>query len=170
MDRHAQDYAADISALAPIVIDSSRGKLLGFLTGCLVFLAAGVWMLGDPDVERWIAWLCILLFGAGTLVFIAALFRPPTLHLDREGFEVHGLKRGRKEMWADVDSFAVQRVGQTKQLMYTMMREPSSKAEAAGMAMTGRRGSIAGAFALSGPELAALMQAYRDAAVPAGRR
>jgi hypothetical protein len=69
-----------------IKLYKSPWKALLLLVACLSFVAIGIWMLSDPETERFWAWCCIGFFGLGVPVSLFNMFdRRPQIILDEAG-------------------------------------------------------------------------------------
>lgn len=69
-----------------IKLYKSPWKALLLLAACLLFVALGIWLLRDPEIERFWAWCCIGFFGLGIPVSLFNLFdRRPQIILDEVG-------------------------------------------------------------------------------------
>jgi len=85
-----------------IVINRSVGKYVVFLICSWAFVAAGVFILwvGGP---RWVGWMNIIFFGAGSLVFLWQIFDSrPRLIIDEQGILDRTLGVGVIH-WADIE-------------------------------------------------------------------
>ena len=140
---------------------------MAMLPVAIGFAAIGVWLLGEPGVPPWIAWITIAFFSLCAVMIAVTSLRPTELHLDREGFTISPLVgKTVRERWADVDDFGVRKLGKGKQLLFRYTRDNRSAAEGLGPALTGNQGALPGLYAgLSRAELADIMQRYRDAAL-----
>lgn len=96
---------------SPSEIHGSYWKNGLYLAISLVFVVGGLAMLRDPEAVG-AAWLCLIFFGLGAVVFLWMLVRPQRLILDSQGFTLcGGLVRSPKLVrWRDVEPFFVYRL------------------------------------------------------------
>ncbi|MBT1688450.1 STM3941 family protein [Dawidia soli] len=69
-----------------IKLYKSPWKALLLLVVCLLFVAIGIWMLNDPEADRFWAWCCIGFFGLGVPLSLFNMFdRRPQIILNEVG-------------------------------------------------------------------------------------
>lgn len=92
-----------------LVLTTPRRSLAFALAACAAFLALGLWFLGGNDdlvMGAW-SWIGILFLGAGVVMALAGLRRPPQLILTPEGFTLTGALGVGPIPWRDVDCFFI---------------------------------------------------------------
>jgi hypothetical protein len=108
----------------PIVVRGSRRIHALYLLVALVFVATGAWQVGTETPQMW-AWLCIVFFGLGSLVFIAQLIRPGLLAIAPDGVTMTVLWRTHRYGWAQIASFRTQRVGlMSRHVWFDLQKTP----------------------------------------------
>lgn len=92
-----------------LVLTTPRFGLAFALVACAAFLALGLWFLGendDPFMGAW-SWIGVIFLGAGVVMAILGLRRPPQLILTAEGFTLTGALGVGPIPWGDVDYFFI---------------------------------------------------------------
>jgi hypothetical protein len=112
----------------------------------LVFVAVGLWMIGQV---AWVGWLSIAFGGVGALASLLELIAPSSLLLDADGFTSwKPLRPRRTHLWTSCSDFEVALVSKRQSLVaYSLDRHTKYLS--------------AGYGSLSASQLAALMNAYR---------
>ncbi|HMB90038.1 MAG TPA: STM3941 family protein [Rhodothermales bacterium] len=87
-----------------VILRNSRKQYVVFLAIGLVFVAGGLFILLTGDTEAaWIAWLCVLFFGACVAVFLRQLFdNRPRIVMDERGITDRMLGVG-LIAWSDIE-------------------------------------------------------------------
>jgi hypothetical protein len=145
----------------PVVLVPSRRKWLLVLGGCLVFVAAGLWM--RHDVPVW-GWLAVAFFGVGALIAVLMLLPGAGgLRLDADGFEMTSLFRRHRSRWTEVSEFEVVRLPPSlqKMVVFDDARTKDSALAKANRSLAGRTGGLPDNYSLSYEDLAAIMNAWR---------
>ena len=161
--------AQDINVPArSTTITSSRGKTLLYLATSVVFVAMGVFMLGDPS-HTTMAWLCILFFGLGVAAFVWLLIRPQTLTLDETGFTLGGgmVRSPLTIAWRDVQGFFVYKLPKGgKMIGYNFTPGARKDTAIAKLARgLGADGALPRAWPQSPEKMAETLNAYRARAL-----
>lgn len=152
--------------MSETVIKGSRAKVLLLLVACLLFTAAGVWMLRDPDIDRTMAWLCIVLFGLGIPLALFMLVRPGSLTLRADGFTVRTLWKSFDVAWDDVEAFHAWQNPYARQRLVAWSYRPGhapAGALAGVSARLGAEGAMPGMMSLSTDKLVTLMNQRLEA-------
>ncbi len=158
----------EAGGLEPRTIVQSRGKVLSYLAGCIVAVAACVWFVHDvrQTTDLVVGWLGAVLFGAGIPAFAWQLWRPTRLCLDAEGLLFEGgPTRGTKRfLWRDIETFFVWEAGRGTKLVacrYLPGRGPGGAIQR--MAYTlGADGTLATGWPMPADELVDLLNRYRS--------
>jgi hypothetical protein len=153
-----------------LVLRPGRSRVLGVLALCGGFTAVGAWMVAGGE---WLGWLVAGFFGLGVAI-CAVLLLPgsASLRLGPEGFEVCSLFRARSYRWADVEGFGVTSVGGNRMVAFNFAPAFPSSAVARRLAvlMIGWEGALPDTYGIGAGELAALLNSYKHAAVPADQQ
>ena len=150
------------------VLVMSRRRSIRTLLGCSAFVAIGVvYVVTGHGGAVW-PWVAVVFFGLGAIVMAAEVTRPSTLTLRADGFIERPALSPRRlsRSWPECGEFVPAHVGTT------MVTYASTRTDVARLRSLNRR-LIAGADeairagygGLSAIELAALMNAYRRAAL-----
>ncbi len=155
-------HAAILSRFpGPVVLAPSRRKWLLVLGGCLVFVAAGLWVVHDHPLS---GWLGVGFFGVGALV-AAVMLLPGAggLRLDSDGFEMTSLFRRHRSRWSEVGEFEVARVPPSRQKMVVFddARTEHGALAKVNRKLVGRTGGLSDNYGLSHEDLAAVMNEWR---------
>lgn len=146
------------------MLRTSRLKwtLIGFASLVFTVVAALFIAGGGRD---WRLFAGLLLFGPGTLLGAWQVLRPGTLTLDREGFVVKGLRRGRFVRWSELAGFSVGMPARfTKMVYYDYRHDERPKLAAVGRSLSGHDAGLPDTYGLKAEELAAVMEAFRSRA------
>jgi len=159
-----------------------------FYAGCVIFAAAltswAIYFLPRSDNHyvsffnlltvptKWLLWIGIPILIAATLGLLVALFRPPTLTLNREGFEERLIRKTISHKWADVSDFSTTKVsnGRSKTEFVTFYHQkevgPINKADPdSALNIPPVAGRLSDNFGVKHKELISLMQAFRQRAL-----
>src|SRR6056297_733235 len=130
----------------------------------MVFVALGVWMIVAENTI--FGWIATGFFAAVALVAGLQLVGAGSrLVLERDRFELTNFGRRTPERWDEVANFAVYRVSGQEFVGYDRARDVETHQGAMNRAISGRSASLPDSFGLEPEALAALMNAYREAAV-----
>ena len=150
-----------------ITLKASSLKWFLMLLATALFTAAGIWMLSDPE-NTLVAWLTLFLFGViGIPVSLFQLVRPGRLTLNEDGFEQIMMGRVISSDWKAVSGFGVLRIGRNKFVSFSRMEDEGKKMTNLSRALTGggHSGMLGDNFGMKAPELADLMNAFRNRAL-----
>ncbi|WP_068825670.1 STM3941 family protein [Pseudomonas sp. BMS12] len=112
-------------------------KWLGILLLCLGFCVIAVLMLRDG---RALGWLCLTVFGLGSLIAAIALLPGANyLRLEQEGFTFCSLFRAHSVRWDDVAGFGLVRVASNEMVgwLYREGRQPQVRGVRMSLALAG---------------------------------
>lgn len=149
-----------VDLTGPITLRPSRLKTSGLLTISLIFVGTGVWMLNSNGAAPATAWLTVIFFGVGTVVFAVMLLPGASyLRLEPGGYTVCTLFRSSFYPWSTVRGFGVTRIFLRR--MVGINLEPGSGI-AAGLGrvnarLVGFEGALPDTYGMSAAALAALM-------------
>jgi hypothetical protein len=157
--------------MEPLTITGSRLNAALYLVLSLVFLAGGVWLVGQAVQVKDLVfgWLSIALFGLAALVFVWLLVRPQVLRLDAEGFSLQGglVRSPKLTRWRDVQPFFVfhlPRGGKMIGFNYIQDRAPSTTlAFVSGLA--GAEAGLPKGWPKSPEAMVAVLNDYRERAL-----
>jgi hypothetical protein len=146
------------------VLRPNRWKVLVLLAVSLVFTAIGVGMAADG---RWMGWVAVGFFGLGVVVFTVQLLPgSASLRLGPDGFVICSLFRPSTCRWSDVARFGVGTVGPKRMVVFDFA--PNARGSVAlrrlATALSGWEGALPDCYGMSAEELAALLNAYKEAA------
>ncbi|HMK68951.1 MAG TPA: hypothetical protein VK433_10410 [Stellaceae bacterium] len=143
-----------------------RWSALLLLLVSAVFTATGVFMIRDGHSRGQLVAGC---FGLGVLLALALLFMPErrSLLLTVKGFTIHSLFRNYFIDWADVAEFGVSSVGHRRMVCfnYAPGYNRSAIIRRLSVGFAGFEGGLPSSYGLKVMQLAALMSAYRAAAL-----
>ncbi len=141
----------------------SKLKNLILLFACLVFVAMGIFLI---DVEKVIAWGCIIFFGLGLIVALLNLLPNSSyLVLTSEGFEVKSLFRSKFTKWSEVEDFELIVLSHNKMIgyNYTKAYRKHKTERKISKAFGGKERVLPTAYDIKLEELLDLIQAYKQA-------
>jgi hypothetical protein len=143
----------------PVVLRSSRRKMLLMLLGSLAFVGAGFWMLSEHPVSGYTS---IIFFGVCALAFCVNLLPNSSyLRLTPDGFTICSTFRSRSIKWRDVGPFGVTRIG-TKKMVGWDPSHPVSKLGKVNRVMCGYASAMPDTYGLKPEELAEILNRLRD--------
>lgn len=152
------------------VLVMPRRRSVVTLVGALVFASAGVYWITIGFLPGW-----IVVAGSGyvALLSVAELVRPSTLYLDPDGFVVTRPlgRRTLRHTWAECSGFtawAPTATGRKTAVIYSTDSNDRLLRRAASALLAGGDEMISAGFGrLPAPQLAQLLNEYRDSAVRA---
>lgn len=148
----------------PIVIRSTRWKLVAPLLGALLFVAGGVWMLSLGDPGKVTSGLFTTgFFGLCALVLLVPLLRPSTLEIGREGVTERTAVRTTTYGWDQVRAFRVQKIaGRTMVAFDFTQDDPAQRRlRALSRSMAGAEGAFDNLWTIRPQALADLLNEAR---------
>ncbi len=152
------------------VLRSSRRRTLGLLALSLVFLVAGVLMVGADADYGWF----VAAFGlVGTAVFTVMLLRPNRLELSEEGLTTVTLGRRWSVKWSECGEFRTSKVDYSVAGPSMVVFDCSAPGvrghvlETTAVALSGANAALPDTYGVPAETLAALLNSYREARGPA---
>lgn len=132
-------------------------------------IGAGFFVIGIGMIIRegdFLAWFVTLFFALVAGVGFNQLFGTGSrLELDADGFTIHNFGRETRERWDECADFKVYRVSRVEQVAYDRARDVDTHKGEMNRTISGRSSGLPDTFGMTGEDLAALMGAYREAAV-----
>ena len=133
--------------------------LIGVLLG-----AGGVLMIADGKGAT--GWFVTGFFALVAGVGLLQLFGNSSyLELRKDGFTSRSMGRGFEERWENCSEFGVARVGHNDMVVFNRMRDEGKAMGKINKALSGGSAALPDTYGMKGPELAALMNAYREHAL-----
>jgi hypothetical protein len=158
------------AGIIPQVIKASAGKTI-----LLLVLSVGFVLIGGSEIISegasvdFRAWLGVMFFGLGAIVFSVLLFRPMIIALDLDGFTVSGglIRNAKLTPWRDVEGFFVYKLPRGGKLVgYNYTAGASSRSKMASInKLLGAEAALPKGFVLSPEKLAETMNDYRERAL-----
>lgn len=152
------------------VLRSSRRRTLGLLALSLVFVVAGVLMVGADADYGWL----VTAFGlVGTSVFTVMVLRPNRLELSEEGLTTVTLGRRWSVKWSECGEFRPSKVDYSVAGPSMIVFDCSAPGvrdhplAAAAEALSGANAALPETYGMPAEKLAALLNSYREAKGPA---
>lgn len=158
------------ASVAPRLIKSSTGKTILFLIISIGFVLIGGSEIASKGASADIrAWLGVIFFGLGAIVFAVLLFRPMIIALDADGFTVSGglIRNAKLTRWRDVQGFFVYKLprgGKMVGFNYTP-GSPARPKSANFSRLVGAEAGLPKGFALSPEKLAETLNDCRARAL-----
>ncbi len=158
-------------------------RYLGYLVliGSALTAAAGTdtWLVAKDGLSLAVAWIGLVFFGSGSLLFVYCLVVRPTLMLDAQGFAYKGPLHARRFQWGDVSPFVVaplprprSRVLPNDGVYFDLTQPPASRFGAwlrrANRAVAGHERMLPDRYGVTSEELAGTLNAWRDRSRGAG--
>ena len=158
---------APTPAADSVTFRPSRPKAILFLSGCLCFLAIGIWMVPS---EPWMGWLCVGFSGIGVAVFALQLLSNKVyLRIDAQGYEMQALFRKGRTNWRDIAhvGVGVMNHGKVIGITYTDAYRSRSFRRGLGITLAGMDAVIPNTYTVPTEEIVAAMNAWRARAADA---
>jgi hypothetical protein len=163
-----------------LILKPNRVRYVGLLVGCLLFIAEGVYLVGQGHKAHQASlakmtfvagWAEILFFGVGVVVAcLSFLPGSGSLKLDSAGFTVCSLFRRHSYRWYEVDSFEVGRLlrvmGQKVVVFnFSKLYRGHESLRKFNSRIVGYEGAMADNYGMSVDKLAATLNEWRQRAV-----
>jgi len=150
----------------PIVIRAARWKSLLYLLICFFFAGIGAIALatGNMSLAFWWAYVSVVFFGLGVVLFGWRILRPDTLALSPEGIFWRSLWRTIRWSWREVSNFRIVPLGPSTQQVgfdFTAAHEGQARLRAINAAVAGVEASLGGGWELAPAKLCDLLNAAR---------
>ena len=150
----------------PIVIRASRWKSALYLLICALFAGIGAFalVLEGARWSLWWAYVSIVCFGAGAILFAWRFVRPDSLVLSPQGIEWRSLWRTNRWSWREVIGFRVVPLGPaTRQVGFDFTPDypRSQRLRRINAGLVGIEGSFGGGWELGATKLCELLAAAR---------
>ncbi len=132
-----------------------------FLALCVAFTIIGGLMVYN---HRPAGWFVAIVFGLGSIVFVVQLWPNSSyLLLEADGFTVRSLYRSHKYGWADVDYFAVTRIGVNKMVAFDFASdyEKGRRARRMAVGISGYEGALPDRYGMRPEQLADLLNEWK---------
>jgi hypothetical protein len=145
------------------ILRTNRFKIGSASVGSAVAAFVGIWLVTTGDS---IGWGLAIFFGLLAIVFGAtALPNSSYLELRPDGFKVCTLFRPSTYLWSEVGPFTVGTIGLNPMVVFNFSSDyrglARSRKVAAGL--TGHEGALPDSYGLPLPELAQVLNEYRNA-------
>jgi len=142
----------------PVTLRPSRKKLVGFLVAGVIFVAVFVFMIHAGNGSVTIAWIGLVFFGIGIVVFTVMLLPGASyLRLEPGGFTQCSLFRRVFIPWSDVRGFGVTRIVATKAVGVNFEAQAETRLMRAISRPVGWDGTLADTYGMTAEALAELM-------------
>ncbi len=151
-----------------LTLRPKRLKYFLFLLVSAAFAGVGVLMVRGGDR---VGWAEIALFGSGAVVFCILLLPGSAyLKLDADGFTFCSLFRSHRLRWSEVDSFGVADIGVRQMVAFNFspLHRGQERMRKISSAIAGYEGALPDTYGRSAEDLAALLNQWRDRAIPSG--
>jgi len=161
---------SEAASVEPQTIKGSIGKAILFLFISLGFVLIGGSEIASKGTSADIrAWLGVIFFGFGAIVFAVLLFRPMTIALDANGFTVTGglIRSPKITRWRDIQGFFVYKLPRgSKMVGYNYVPGSPARPKMANFSrLVGAEAALPKGFAGSAEKLAETLNEYRERAL-----
>jgi hypothetical protein len=150
-----------MSSQDELILRPSKMSMALFFIFCFAFTIIGGLMI---HVGRRSGWFVAGVFGFGSLVFFLQLLPNCSfLELGPDGFTVRSLYRSHQYGWADVDHFAVTRVGVNKMVAFDFSSgyEKGQTARRMATNISGYEGALPDSYGMKPEQLSELMSEWK---------
>lgn len=144
-----------------LILKPSIGKTLLLLFVCLVFLLGSTFIFND---NQWIAWLGIIFFGLGSIVFTLHLIPGSSqLKLSEEGFTITSLFKSHLIKWEDIERFYISNIGRRKAVVfdYSKNHKKHNAGKAIAKAVAKVHGALPDNYGMKLEDLAKLLNEWK---------
>jgi hypothetical protein len=145
-----------------LILHPNPWKNIALLLLSLIFVGAGIFIV-YKEPNNWKGWLCLVFFGAATVVFILnSLPGFSYLKLTEEGFEMSSLNKKHFYKWSEVAFFGVTYVSLNKMVVFNFSENfnRAKNLRKVSTALAGWEGGLHDTFGMKAEKLAKLMNEY----------
>ncbi len=146
-----------------LVLRPSRGRRVGLAIGSVVFVAEGIFVVGQG--HPLVGWAGILFFGMGGVVLgLSLLPGSAYLKLDPAGFTICTLFGAYSYRWYEIESFEVGRLATRKSVFfnYSKLHRGRETLRKINSQIVGFEGALPDTYGMSAEKLAAILNDWRQ--------
>lgn len=147
----------EVKILRPSII-----KTIALLIVSIIFVYGGIIL---RDENQFMAWLIIIFFGLGTIVFVIQLIPNSSyLKLTKEGFEVKSLYKTNFTKWSDIDVFTTGYISKNLMVLfnYSNNHNKYNTGKKLAKSIAGNEGALPNNYGMKAKNLAILMNEWKS--------
>lgn len=144
-----------------LILKPKKGKTILLLLVCVLFVLSSIIVIND---DQWTAWLGIVFFGLGVIVFTIQLIPGSSkLTLSKEGFTVTNLFKSHLILWEDVQRFHVSSIGKKQSVVfdYSKGHKKHKVGKAIAKTMANAHGALPDNYGMKLEDLAQLLNEWK---------